>query len=69
MGLGTATKRDELLVRVHTDEGITGLGAAYHAHTPHPIRSIIDTKLAPLVIGQNPMQIQTLWEKMFFGTP
>jgi D-galactarolactone cycloisomerase len=68
MGLGTATKRDEIIVRIHTDEGITGIGAAYHAHSPLVIKALIQSKLAPLVIGQNPLQIQTLWEKMFFGT-
>lgn len=68
MGLGTATKRDELIVRIHTDEGISGIGSSYHGHTPHPIRSLIDTKLGPLLVGQNPLQIQTLWEKMFFGS-
>jgi L-alanine-DL-glutamate epimerase-like enolase superfamily enzyme len=68
MGLGTASKRDELIVRVHTDEGITGLGASYHGHTPHTIKSLIDSKLGPLLVGQNPLQIQSLWEKMFFGS-
>ena len=68
MGLGTAYKRDELIVRVHTDEGIVGLGSSYHGHTPHPVRALIDTKLGPLVTGQNPLQIQSLWEKMFFGS-
>lgn len=68
MGLGTAHKRDEIIVRVHTDEGIVGIGAAYHAHSPHVIRELIQSKLAPLVTGQNPLQIQSLWERMFFGT-
>ncbi len=68
MGLGTAYKRDELIVRVHTDEGIVGLGSSYHGHTPHAVRALIDTKLGPLVTGQNPLQIQSLWEKMFFGS-
>lgn len=68
MGLGTAFKRDELIVRIHTDEGIVGLGSSYHGHTPHAVRTLIDTKLGPLVTGQNPLQIQSLWEKMFFGS-
>jgi D-galactarolactone cycloisomerase len=68
MGLGTAHKRDELLVVVHTDDGITGLGSAYHAHTPYAIKSLIETKLGPLIVGEDPRQIQTLWEKMFFGS-
>ena len=68
MGLGTAHKRDEIIVRVHTDEGIVGIGASYHGHSPYVIRELIQSKLAPLVTGQNPLQIQSLWERMFFGT-
>jgi D-galactarolactone cycloisomerase len=68
MGLGTAHKRDEVLVRVRTDEGLEGIGASYHAHTPHAIKAIIDSKLAPIVTGESPLQIQALWERMFFGT-
>ena len=33
MGLGTAYKRDEVLVLVDTDEGVTGLGASYLGFT------------------------------------
>lgn len=68
MGLGTAYKRDELIVEVQTDEGINGIGSAYHAHTPYPVKSLIETKLASLVVGQDPLQVQALWEKMFFGS-
>lgn len=68
MGLGTAYKRDELIVRIRTDEGVEGLGSSYHAHTPNAVKSLIESKLAPLVIGQSPLQIQSLWEKMFFGS-
>ncbi|WP_213455062.1 mandelate racemase/muconate lactonizing enzyme family protein [Rhizomonospora bruguierae] len=68
MGLGTAYKRDELLVFVDTNEGITGIGSSYHGHTPHAIKALIETKLGPLVVGQDPRQIQSLWEKMFFGS-
>lgn len=68
MGLGTAYKRDEIIVKVNTDEGIYGLGSSYHGHTPHAIRSLIETKLAGLIVGQDPLQIQALWEKMFFGS-
>ena len=26
---------DELIISIHTDEGIVGLGSSHHGHTPH----------------------------------
>lgn len=67
-GIGSAKRRDELLVFVHTDEGIVGCGSSYHAHAAVAMKSIVDTKVAPAVIGGNPLDIGTIWEKLFYGT-
>jgi L-alanine-DL-glutamate epimerase-like enolase superfamily enzyme len=52
-----------LWVRVHTDEGITGLGETY----PHPASesAIVLERLAPKLIGQDPLAIEKLWAEMF----
>ncbi len=68
MGIGTAYRRDELLVLVHTDEGLTGLGSAYHAHAAQAVKGIIDYKVAPVVLGEDPLAIQQIWEKLFYST-
>lgn len=67
-GIGSAKRRDELLVFVHTDEGITGLGSSYHAHAALTVKSAVDTKVAPALIGANPLDIGIIWEKLFYGT-
>jgi L-alanine-DL-glutamate epimerase-like enolase superfamily enzyme len=50
-------------VRVHTDEGIVGLGETYPFGDAE--RGVIRTALAPIVMGQNPLEIERLWHDMF----
>jgi L-alanine-DL-glutamate epimerase-like enolase superfamily enzyme len=67
MGIGTAFRRDELLVFVHTDEGVTGVGSSYHAHAAQAVKGVIDHKVAPVAIGEDPLAIQSVWEKCFYS--
>ena len=68
MGIGTAYRRDELIVIVHTDEGVTGYGTSYHAHAGMAVKGIIDHKIAPTVLGMNPLAIQDVWERAFYSS-
>ena len=65
----------ELVVLVHTDEGIIGLGEA-HGGSMHYIDntgvahisgagSTVTDILEPLLIGENPLDNERLWSKMF----
>src|SRR4051794_38303537 len=66
--------QDTLLVCIATDEGITGWGevdsaplvakAAIEAPASHAIA----TGLRSLLIGEDPIEIERLWEKMYRGT-
>ncbi len=53
-------KLNILLVRVQTDAGITGWGEAFgHAVAP-ATKFVIDTMIAPLLIGRDPTNIAAL---------
>ena len=52
-----------LWVRVHTDEGIVGLGETYPR--PEAEKAIIHRDLAPAILGRNPLDIDRLWAEMF----
>ena len=59
---------DETIVRVHTDEGITGIG---QAESPSlVIDAIIRCRggLEELLRGEDPLQVERLWQKMYQGT-
>ncbi len=58
-----------VIIRVSTDEGITGYGEA----GPHPtfyerIRNLVDTILKPLLLNRDPFDIERLWEAMYGAT-
>ncbi len=62
---------DMTLVRVETDEGLTGYGEAKaavgSAGICAPIVSAIKEELGPMLIGQDPRNISGLWERMYSG--
>ena len=63
--------QDAIVIRVHTDAGITGVGEV--DSSPEVIRAIIEaprshrvcTGLAQVVIGEDPRDIERLWERMY----
>ena len=59
----TSSAQDDIVVRVHTDEGITGIGEGV-GNAPL-IKSIIESSLGPEAIGLNPMNIEQLREAFY----
>src|SRR5579884_253317 len=64
-GRGAHTVSPFLLVKIHTDEGITGLGEVsctpgWSGEDQVTAAHIIETCLAPVLIGQNPTEIERL---------
>ncbi|HUY71781.1 MAG TPA: mandelate racemase/muconate lactonizing enzyme family protein [Gaiellaceae bacterium] len=65
--------QDDLVVLVHTDEGITGLGEVDSA--PEAVRAMIDApgshaianSLRDLLVGEDPLEVERLWQKMYRG--
>jgi L-alanine-DL-glutamate epimerase-like enolase superfamily enzyme len=63
--------QDALIVRVHTDEGITGIGEVDSAPLAAqgmilgPYSHSISSGLKHLLIGEDPFETEYLWEKMF----
>jgi L-rhamnonate dehydratase len=66
--------QDAFLVRVHTDEGVTGVGEA--DTSPYVARTIVEMPsshavargLRELLVGQDPLEIERLWSLMFHGS-
>mgnify|MGYP003961619773 CR=1 FL=1 len=56
-----------VIVRVETDAGVTGYGEC-SAMNSGVIRSVVTDSLAPLLVGENPMEVERLWEKMYVTT-
>src|SRR2546429_609455 len=66
--------QDALLIRVHTDEGIIGLGEV--DSLPVVVKAIVEAPashslangLRSLLVGEDPFEIRRLWERMYRGT-
>ena len=66
--------QDAFLVRLHTDEGIVGVGEA--DTSPYVARAIVEMPsshsiargLRELLVGRNPLEISSLWQLMFHGS-
>ena len=64
----TGGTRKQIFVRVHTDEGVTGLGEAFAYGAPLAVCSVIDESLAPLLIGQDPLRIEAVVDLLHRST-
>src|SRR5262245_47533971 len=54
-----------LLVHLETDAGVSGLGFAYLTGPGATgVRSLIDTELSPLVVGEDPRDTDRLFAKV-----
>ncbi|QDU27712.1 D-galactonate dehydratase [Anatilimnocola aggregata] len=70
----TASSQDSVLVRVRTDTGLEGIGEA--DSSPEMVKAVIDapfshniaTGLRQLLIGENPLETERLWQKMYRRT-
>jgi L-alanine-DL-glutamate epimerase-like enolase superfamily enzyme len=64
--MGTFTFHGWLVAEVFTDDGLVGLGNA--ALAPQATKQVIDLYLKPLLIGQDPWDIERLWQHMYRKT-
>jgi L-alanine-DL-glutamate epimerase-like enolase superfamily enzyme len=66
--------QDALLIRIETDEGITGIGEV--DSLPPVVKAIVDAPpshaiasgLRHLLLGESPLEIDRLWQKMYRGS-
>lgn len=52
-----------VLVQVHTDEGVTGIGESKGAVAPEAVKHYIDDHLVSWLIGQDPRDVRVLWDR------
>ena len=69
---GRATAFDTVLVRIDTEDGLTGWGEAKSAvgsgSTNQSLVVLIEQELAPLLVGEDSREIGRLWEVMYNGS-
>jgi len=71
LSVGALTHRNFGIVEVETDAGLTGIGETSVNFPPwciHERRATIEDGLGPMLIGENPLEIGRLWNRMVDGT-
>jgi L-alanine-DL-glutamate epimerase-like enolase superfamily enzyme len=56
--------REYVLVVIETDAGISGIGFGMSRNAP--IAAIVARNLAPLLVGQDPLMTEALWERLYY---
>src|SRR3954470_18773670 len=70
----TASSQDSVLVRIRTDTGLEGVGEA--DSSPEVVKAIIDSPfshniacgLRQILVGENPLDHERLWQSMYRQT-
>lgn len=65
LGIGRAVKRDAVLVRAETDEGVIGWGEAHHGRCPGAIAKLVDTTISELVVGMDALDVVGVWRRVY----
>ena len=65
--IGTAvfTQMSATLVKIETDDGINGIGECLVRFSPEAGAAIVEKILKPVVMGQDPFNVELLWDKMY----
>lgn len=60
------TKRTAHLVRIETREGLVGWGECFGpGHVAVANRAIVEEVIAPMIVGENPLDRERLWHKVY----
>ncbi|MEU7814449.1 mandelate racemase/muconate lactonizing enzyme family protein [Pseudonocardia sp. NPDC049154] len=65
LGIGRVVKRDAVVVRVRTADGLEGWGEAHHARSPGTIGHLIDSTLRELVLGLDATDVVGVWRTLY----
>jgi len=65
LGIGRAVKRDAVVVKVTTDDGLIGWGEAHHGRAPGAVAHLINTTLRQLVLGMEAADVVGVWQRVY----
>jgi L-alanine-DL-glutamate epimerase-like enolase superfamily enzyme len=65
LGIGTAIKRDAVVVKVTTAGGLVGWGESHHGRAHTAVAKLIETTLRQLVLGMDAADVVGVWKKIY----
>src|ERR1700722_19900325 len=70
----TSSSQDDIIVEIHTDEGLSGIGESdvnpwiARACIEAPGTHTMGLGLKQMLLGEDPLNIDALWEKLYVGS-
>lgn len=58
-------RHETMVVRIATDQGITGYGEGQSPVSPRTSRTIVEDLCRPILLGRDPFDVEALWQRMF----
>lgn len=65
LGIGQAVKRDCVMVKVTTEDGIVGWGESHHGRAHTAIAKLVETTLSQLVLGMDAFDTTGVWARIY----
>lgn len=65
LGIGQAVKRDCVMVKVTTEDGIVGWGESHHGRAHTAIAKLVETTLSQLILGMDAFDTTGVWARIY----
>ncbi len=65
LGIGQAVKRDAVVVKVTTEDGLVGWGESHHGRAHTAVAKLIETTLKQLVLGMDAADAVGVWARIY----
>jgi len=65
LGIGRAVKRDAVVVKVVTEDGLVGHGESHHGRAPGAVAHLVNTTLRQLVLGMDAADVVGVWSRIY----
>ncbi|MBI4561175.1 MAG: mandelate racemase/muconate lactonizing enzyme family protein [Candidatus Rokubacteria bacterium] len=65
LGIGRAIKRDAVVVKVTTEDGLVGYGESHHGRAPGAVAQLANTTLRQLVMGMDAADVVGVWARIY----
>lgn len=65
LGIGRTVKRDTVVVKVRSEDGLVGWGEAHHGRAPGSVAHLVNTTLAHLVTGMDATDVVGVWARVY----
>lgn len=65
LGIGRTVKRDAVVVKITTEDGLTGFGEAHHGRAPGAVARLVNSTLRDLVVGMDAGHVVGVWDRIY----